>query len=432
MFELSEKQLRSFAEAKARINIWIGSVRSGKSFVANLAFLKFVREAEPLNMDMILLGRSQQAIKRNIVNPLLQLLGTRIEYYSGKQELHLGNRTIHVIGANDERAASKIQGSTFLGALVDEITILPESVWNMLLSRLSPAGARVFGTSNPDSPYHWLKTNFIDRADQLNLKYWNFDFTDNPSLSQEYIDSLKREYTGLWYQRYIDGKWVLAEGAVYDFFNEKDHVIDNIPGLAEEYIVGVDYGTTNPCVFTMIGCSLQTQPNKWVEKEYYYDSQKQMRQKSDSEYAADLAKFISGYNVRGIYIDPSAVSLRVELKRLGITNIFEANNDVLNGIRFVTDQLVNGTVKICSCCKNCIAEFGTYVWDIKSAQKGVEKPLKINDHCMDAIRYALFSHYFNRPHIRLSAEELDKWYRETRGESPDLPKFFQGENLNIY
>ncbi len=423
MLELSTKQLESYRDSDARINLWIGSVRSGKSFVANLSFLKFVREAEPKNMDMIILGRSQQAIKRNIVNPLVQFLGSRIEYYSGKQELQIGNRTVHVIGANDERAASKIQGSTFLGALVDEITILPESVWNMLLSRLSPAGARLYGTSNPDSPYHWLKTNFIDRASELNLKHWDFDFTDNPSLSQEYINNLKREYTGLWYQRYIEGKWVLAEGAVYDFFNEKTDIIEFPPGQAEEYTVGIDYGTTNPCAFVMVGYSTQTQPNRWIEKEYYYDSQKAMRQKSDSEYAADLAKFISGYNVRGIFIDPSAVSLRVELRHVGISNVFEANNDVLNGIRYVTDLLTNGTLKVCVSCKNTISEIGTYVWDQKAAQKGIEKPLKINDHCLDALRYCLFSHYFNRPHTRVKPEDLDHWYNESRGIHPNMPKF---------
>lgn len=425
MFDLSAKQLESYRDSTARINLWVGSVRSGKSYSANFAFLKFVMEAEPQNLDMIILGRSQQAIKRNIIGPLLNLLGARAEYYIGKQELHIGHRTIHVVGANDERASTKIQGSTFLGALVDEVTILPESVWNMLLSRLSPPGARLFGTTNPDSPYHWLKTGFIDRAKDLDLKHWDFTFEDNPSLSPKYIDSLKSEYTGLWYQRYIEGKWVLAEGAVYDFFNEKENVIHEIPGMSEEYIVGVDYGTTNPCAFVLIGRSTQTQPNMWVEKEYYYDSSKALRQKPDSEYAEDLARFINGYNVKGIYIDPSAVSLRVELRRIGITNIFEANNDVLNGIRYVYDLFKNGTIKICSSCKNLIFEMGTYVWDQKAAQKGIEKPLKVSDHALDALRYGAFSHYFNRPHTRMRPEDLDKWYRETRGQGQELPKFFQ-------
>lgn len=382
-------------------------------------------EAEPQNLDMIILGRSQQAIKRNIIGPLLNLLGARAEYYIGKQELHIGHRTIHVVGANDERASTKIQGSTFLGALVDEVTILPESVWNMLLSRLSPPGARLFGTTNPDSPYHWLKTGFIDRKEDLDLKHWDFTFEDNPSLSPKYIDSLKNEYTGLWYQRYIEGKWVLAEGAVYDFFNERENVVHEIPGMAEEYIVGVDYGTTNPCSFVLIGRSTQTQPNMWVEKEYYYDSAKALRQKPDSEYAEDLARFINGYNVKAIYIDPSAVSLRVELRRIGISNIYEANNDVLNGIRYVYDLFKNGTIKISSCCKNLISEMGTYVWDQKAAQKGIEKPLKVSDHALDALRYGAFSHYFNRPHTRMRPEDLDKWYRETRGQGQELPKFFQ-------
>ena len=170
----------------------------------------------------------------------------------------------------------------------------------------------------------------------------------------------------------------------------------------------------------------------WVEKEYYYDSQKSLRQKSDSEYAEDLSKFINGYNVRGIFIDPSAVSLRVELRRIGISNVFEANNDVLNGIRYVNELLSNQTLKICSCCKNLISEMGTYVWDQKSAQKGIEKPLKTNDHAVDALRYGCFSHYFNRPHTRIKAEDLDKWYDETRGKQVNLPRFFQDPVDQIY
>ncbi|MFZ1075432.1 MAG: phage terminase large subunit, partial [Minisyncoccia bacterium] len=250
MLELSEKQLISYREATARLNIWIGSVRSGKSFAANYAFLKFIRSDSP--GDMIILGKSATSVKRNIVKPLLDLLGTRIQYFSGKQELYIGNRTIYIVGANDERAEAKIRGCTLLGALVDEITILPQSVWNMLLTRLSLPGARLFGTSNPDSPYHWLKTDFLDKKDGLDLRSWDFDFNDNPSLSKEYVENLKKEFHGLWYQRYIDAKWVLAEGAIYDFFDSVTHVIESPPSLADYYICGIDYGTTNPCVFSLI------------------------------------------------------------------------------------------------------------------------------------------------------------------------------------
>lgn len=382
---------------------------------------------------MIILGRSESSIKRNIISTLSDLLGTRMQFFSGKRELHIGNRVIYIVGANDERAASKIQGSTFLGALVDEITILPESVWNMLLSRLSLPGARLFGTTNPDSPYHWLKTNFLDRKSELNLKSWDFTFDDNPSLHKDYVDNLKKEFHGLWYQRYIEGKWVLAEGAVYDFFDEKEHVISYPPGLANYYIVGIDYGTTNPCVFSLIGYSDRTYPNMWLEKEYYYDSQKAMRQKTDSEYVEDLKEFIEGYNVRGIYIDPSAASLRTELRKQQVGNVFDAENDVMNGIRYQTDLLANGTYKICKSCKNAIAEYTNYVWDVKSAQRGVERPLKNNDHSLDSQRYALFTHFFNKSAFKLKPEEIDKWYDESRGKQVNLPPFFQdSQQMPIY
>ena len=163
-------------------------------------------------------------------------------------------REVYVVGANDERAeAKRIRGATFAGALVDEATIVPESFFRMLLSRLSVDGAKLFATTNPDSPYHWLKTQFIDREAELDLKVFKFNLEDNPSLSQNYIKALKSEYQGLWYRRFINGEWVLAEGSVYDFFDQKIHCRREPPSYAKYYVAGVDYGTANPFAAVLSG-----------------------------------------------------------------------------------------------------------------------------------------------------------------------------------
>ena len=341
-------------------------------------------------------GRTEPTIKRNIIRPLHELIGDDLVYLSGKGEIHLWGRVIDVIGANDERAEAKIRGSEYVGSLLDEVTILPENFFKMLLSRHSLEGAKLFGTTNPDSPFHWLKKEYIDRQGEVDIKVFSFSMDDNPSLSDQFKNDLKKEYQGLWYKRYIEGKWVLAEGAIFDFFDTSIHVIQNPPHSATYYICGVDYGTANPCAFALIGYNPTAYPNMWLEKEYYYDSKAVNRQKSDSDYVSDMVKFLSGYNINSIYVDPSALSLKVEMRKAGLNNVMDAKNDVLPGIRFMSQLLSNGTYKICQNCPNAIKEFGTYLWDERAGMRGVEQPLKQNDHMNDAQRYGLYTHFFDR------------------------------------
>jgi PBSX family phage terminase large subunit len=192
--------------------------------------------------------------------------------------------------------------------------------------------------------------------------------------------------------------------------------------------VGVDYGTTNPCAFVLLGINKHRYPNVWVEDEYYYNSRVTQRQKTDSEYAEDLRNFIEGRNVTAIYLDPSAASFRAEIIRSGISNLIDAENDVIDGIRFVAKLLNQGTFKICRKCRNMIAEFQSYVWDEKSIKSGVDKPKKENDHSLDALRYALYSHFFVSEQGALTAKELDRNYNEAMGAGPELPPFFQQPN----
>jgi len=409
---LSDKQLASYQRSDSRINIFEGPVRAGKSFIALLRWLDFCRTGP--KGPLIICGRTDKTIKRNIISPLQDLVGSAVQYSIGKGEVNLYNRTMYVVGANDDRAEAKIRGSEFAGALIDEATLIPENFFKMLLSRLSIPESKLFCSTNPDSPYHWLKTDFMDRRNELDLKVFSYSIHDNPTLTDKYISDLSAEYQGLWYKRYIEGKWVQADGAVYDFFDEDIHTIQMPPAPANYYIVGVDYGTTNPCVFTLIGYNPGVYPNMWLEKEYYFDSKKELRQKSDYDYALDMIEFIKGYNVKKIYIDPSAASFKQELRRNSIYNVVDAVNDVVPGIRFVSQLLTNGTLKICSNCNETIKEFSNYLWDSKASEKGFDKPLKKFDHCLDSIRYALVTCFFNknlRPEFTADdAEKLERLY----------------------
>jgi PBSX family phage terminase large subunit len=306
------------------------------------------------------------------------MIGSDVRYYQGKREMNIFKKTIHIVGADDERSESKIRGATFQGCYIDECTIIPESVFRMVISRCCMGDAKIFVTTNPDSPYHWLKKDFL--TDNPDVKSWKFTLDDNPELTEEEKNYLKRQYKGIWFQRFIEGRWVQAEGAIYDFFDTSLHVIDLPPGPAEFYIVGVDYGTTNPCSFVLIGINRSKYPNIWVEDVYYWDSKTKQRQKTDTEYAADLKTFLEGRHVKAIYIDPSAASFKLELSRENVGNLFDAENEVLDGIRLVSKYLSNGTLKICRKCESLIKEIQGYVWDPKCAKTGEDKPFKDRDH----------------------------------------------------
>ncbi|MBE3085593.1 MAG: PBSX family phage terminase large subunit, partial [Bacteroidetes bacterium] len=317
---------------------------------------------------------------------------------------------------------AKIRGFSALGAYVDEITIIPHGFWLQLLSRCAMNDGIIFGTTNPDSPFHWLKKDFLDN--NIDVKSWQFNLDDNPKLDERTKEYLKRQYRGLWYQRFIEGLWVQAEGAIYDTFDSKLHVIDFAPNRAEYYIVGCDIGTSNPTAFVLIGVNRTCYPNIWVEDEYYYDSHIHQRQKTDTEYVDDLRKFIEHKPIKAIYCDPSALSFKVECQHQGIPSLYDAQNEVIDGIRFVNSLMNNGTLKFCQKCKNLLHEIQSYVWDAKCAKTGIDKPLKQHDHAIDAMRYALFTHLFNKSKNRMTAIELDQMWRESMGD-PGLPAMFR-------
>jgi PBSX family phage terminase large subunit len=283
----------------------------------------------------------------------------------------------------------------------------------MGLSRLSLPGARFFGTTNPDSPYHWLKTDYLDRRHELNMRVFHFNLEDNVNLDPAYVTELKKEYTGLWYKRFILGLWVLAEGVVYDMWNDDTHAIRPLvsgpngdPKRFQRHIVAVDYGTHNPTVFGLFGYD-GTGPPAYMIKEYYYDSEKKGRQKTDSEYADDFKTFLGGIRPVAIYVDPSAASFIAELRKRGYT-VMEARNDVIDGIRFVSQLISNGLFYVYRAeCPNTLKEFASYIWDEKSIKAGVDKPVKQFDHCMDMIRYGLFTHFFREHAQKLFGFNFD-------------------------
>ncbi|WP_432001768.1 PBSX family phage terminase large subunit [Streptomyces sioyaensis] len=391
---LSRKQLRSVVQASARINLWHGAVRSGKTIASLLAWLLAVAEAPPSGLILVV-GRSLQTIERNVFEPLQDpaLFGSvaaQVRHTRGATTATVLGRTVHLIGAADARAEGRLRGLTASLAYVDEATLLPEGFWVQLLARLSVPGARLLATTNPDSPRHWLKAGYLDRAHELDLKAWHFRLDDNPSLSAAYVAALAAEYAGLWKRRMIDGAWVVAEGAVFDTYDEQQHVVDTLPPMRRHWL-GIDYGTTNATSAVLLG--LGTDDRLYACAEWRWDSRTAHRQLTDMQYSARIRAWLDEHDVvpEWTFIDPSAASFTVQMWNDGHPGIARANNDVLDGIRSTATALDSGLLSIHRSCTGLLDELPAYAWDPAASERGEDKPLKRDDHSVDALRYAVHS-----------------------------------------
>lgn len=383
---LSSKQRDFLLHSDARLNIAFGSVRSGKTLVSLLRWLHIVATA-PEGANLLIAGKTERTVRRNLLDLIQELIPPEdFRLNSGFGECIIYGRKCYLVGANDERAENKIRGISLYAAYCDELTLFPESFVQMLLSRLSDPGAILLATTNPDSPYHYVKTNFLDRVKDLNLKYWQFHLEDNKTLPAEYISDLKSEYSpgSVWYKRYILGEFSIAEGAIYDMFDVNKHVVHGDLPQFSKVIVGVDYGTSNPTAFVSIGKT----DKAWIAfKEYYFDSRKASFQKTDAEYSSDMAEFLDQPAI-SIQVDPSAASFKLQLARDGFKNVEDADNSVLDGIREVAMGFSTNTLLIHESCTTLIEQLLGYHWDQKAQVRGEDKPVKAEDHMPDSLRYA--------------------------------------------
>ena len=395
---LSCKQAKVIREANARWNILSGAVRSGKTYGS--FFLLPFRIAEQGEGNFLLIGKTERTLKRNIIDPLRELYTPQcVSQVYGDGLVDIFGRKCYVVGANDERAVTKIQGIGLVYAYGDEVTTWPESFFEMLKSRLDKPGAKFDGTCNPGSPHHWLK-QFIDNTDGRWLKHFHFQLDDNPFLDPNFVEALKTEYTGVWYQRYILGQWVMAEGVVYDMFDAARHVTDDIPSI-KKYWVGVDYGTSNATAFILLGIGIDNR--LYVLREYRHEAGAELsRSKTDVQYAEDFVNWLGDIKPEWIFIDPSAKSFRLALWQMrrkypALSRVAQADNTVLDGIRKISSLLSAEKLFIHKSCKGLQEEFTSYAWDPKAQERGEDKPIKEHDHSLDALRYAVngLGRYYN-------------------------------------
>ncbi|MCL6560019.1 MAG: PBSX family phage terminase large subunit, partial [Firmicutes bacterium] len=288
----------------------------------------------------------------------------------------------YLFGGKDERSQDFIQGITLAGMFFDEVALMPESFVNQATARCSVDGAKLWFNCNPEGPYHWFKLNWLEKLKEKNAVHLHFTMDDNLSLSEKVRERYRRMYSGVFFKRYILGLWVMAEGVIYDMWDEAKHLIDcpQDPAQYKEIGVAIDYATATVMTFGLYGI---TRDDKvYLFKEYYYDAEKRGQQKTDSEFADDFKRFLGDIVPRNIYLDPSAASFKAELRKRGFTQIRDADNDVINGIRLVSTFLNTGRFLVDRSCRETAQEFASYVWDPKAQARGEDKPVKKNDHCL--------------------------------------------------
>jgi PBSX family phage terminase large subunit len=399
----------------AKIRLLEGAVRSSKSYTANDLAIYEIQKLPPC--DVLISGYSISSVARNVLaewkkalDPrglgIFQMVRDDKDEYLKIEWRGLRDKKFYIRGAGKENDYMQIQGATFGYWLADELTRHCESFVDMALTRLSMPYAQATWTTNCDHPLHYVKRRFIDdpkmyqpdlTTGRAELARWTFCLPDNPSLSKEYINSLELTYTGVFKQRYIYSMWVMAEGAIYDFFTAGVHTRKDPPVAMQRY-VGIDYGTNNPTCYLEFGRNdlrLPGQPRIWAAREYYWDSHKQGRQKDDAAYAVDFVTFVGHQEYDCVIYDPSALSLKLAIQKalaaVGRSLVFRpAVNDVVPGIKTQARLLVAGEYQVCEVCSQTVADYGAYVWDPRAAlKKGVDAPLKQNDHTKDVERYVL-------------------------------------------
>ena len=388
-FSPKQKQILTFPyESDYDALICDGAVRSGKTSIMSLSFVLWMM-AEFDRCSFAFCGKSVGAVERNIVQPLLSIRYLQQQFQitynrSGHVlKVQRGSRMnmVYLFGGKDESSYMLIQGITLAGVLLDEVALMPRSFVEQALARCSVTGAKFWFNCNPENPEHWFRKEWILQAKKHRALHLHFLMDDNPSLDERTRERYRNIYSGVFYQRYILGLWVVAEGLIYTMFNKDFHVVPSVPRPYEKYVMSCDYGTINPTSIGLWGKA----GGKWYRmREYYYDSRKEGRQRTDEEHYTELERLADGLHVSAIIVDPSAASFIEVIRRHDRYRVEKASNSVLDGIRNVATRLQSGDIFFCDCCTDCIREFGMYRWDEKAQ---MDRPIKENDHSMDDVRY---------------------------------------------
>ena len=381
---LTVKQREYLMNANHRWNIKTGATGSGKSFVDFTTVIP--KRLELLRGEglSVIMGNTQGTLNRNIFEPMREWWPGMVSEIHADNTIDIFGHKCYALGADNKKHVARIQGATFEYVYGDEVTTWSEDVFSMLKSRLRCPHSCFDGTCNPAGPNHWFKKFLDSNADIYHQSY----HIDDGALDKKIIESLKAEYAGtVYYPRYILGEWAQAEGLIYPMHQDATEKPFKPEGGWREIVLGIDYGTQNAFAALMFG----RDKDGWhLFAEYRYSGRDTGYQKTDDDYVRAVEDFVSKHADEDkrqgmtVIIDPSAASFIASIMRSPYRfRVRKADNDVLDGIRDTAVCLQRGTLRIFDTCRETLKEIEGYVWD----DKAEDKPVKVDDHMMDAMRY---------------------------------------------
>ncbi len=380
----------------AFLNVAVGSIRSGKTITALTRFLLFMLESK--NNIFAMAGKTSNTLKRNVVDPFLEMLNAfniSYEFNKKEQEIYFLNNTVVLFGIEKEGADAKIQGFTCGGTLIDEATVIPESGFQMLISRNSQPGAQIFITCNPTNPANYIYVNYVSNKkvqQQGKCTVYNFFLEDNPNIPREYIENIKNMYPkdSIFYKRYILNQWVSGQGMIYQSFNDENILTGNVELNNYRWLhIGSDYGVSSTTAYTIIGKHKNGEYHQLSE--YGHDAQREGIAQTDKERADNIIEIQDSYNFNlnnTFYCSHDAASLKTELETRPDfkMDLKTFKPDTIECINIISSLFHKNKFKIHESCTETIKQVKGYEWDIKAAQKGIDKPVKKDDHYPDAFR----------------------------------------------
>lgn len=363
-----------------------GAIRSGKTVSMSLSFGLWAMENFS-GQNFIMSGKTVGSFRRNVLRLWKTMMISRGFVVVDKRSENLVIVTkgdvenyFYIFGGKDEASQDLVQGITAAGAFFDEVALMPESFVNQATARCSVDGSKFWFNCNPASPQHWFKVGWIDKYIEKKLLYLHFTMDDNLSLSEKIKERYKGQYSGVFFQRYIRGLWVLAEGLIYPMFGS-ENIAPTIERKYTRYVISMDYGILNPTAMGLWGFY----DGVWYQvKEFYHSGRETNQQKTDQDYYEDLERLAGDLRIEHLIIDPSAASFISLVQQKRRFKVKKAKNDVVDGIRKTASAIQSGKIKVNDCCTNTIKEYGLYSWDNKTAE---DRPIKDNDHAMDMTRY---------------------------------------------
>ena len=380
-----------------------GAVRSGKTLSMSVGFVLWALASFP-DGCFAMCGKTITALERNVVRPLSGVLrdsGMLVEEKCTKHYLDVTacGRTcrIYLFGGKDEGSAALIQGMTLCGVLFDEVALMPRSFVEQAVARCSVQGAKLWFNCNPEHPYHWFYREWICKAKEKRALYLHFTMEDNPSLSKAVRERYRRMYSGIFYDRFVLGKWTVPEGLVYPMFDPNKLVTASLPERFSRYVISCDYGTVNPTSMGLWGES----GGIWYRiREYYYAARREGLQRTDEAHYCGLEALAGELPVDFVVVDPSAASFIACIAAHGKFHVVKAKNDVLSGIRQVSDLLAQGKLRFHVSCADILREFSQYCWNESAAG---DVPRKEHDHAMDDMRYFVTTAMHHPPELEFAA-----------------------------